>query len=593
MRLKGGRKKRSLNLQTLETDILHQLVETIFYQNYHDLLNLSQVSHRLYVFATPWIYRRVTVNFTRPGDLELLDRLLRAGSKLPVKIRRLEFIGVRKATEEQHEAILKLLQQLTNLEKLVWDGYIDIPPKIMSEVSRRFPGARIVVVATQLSHSDTPKLYLGRSRVLFTHRAAGQLTSFTFKPSSSSQMYRAFKVDLLNLLANSQKLKRIDIYDLYSEPGTGISFLENLQHFRKNTLPKPKFLQIWCGIKIFTPDELTLWGEQGGWERLEDLTLSYTDELLGFVGQVPELQYLHISPEFSSPALDLDSLEEQLVMFQKNDRPLGKLRSLSYKPFGSIGNSNLRRWVVPWCIIDHATDTLEDLDMAHLNITEGHIPGMQGPLADDIRKLRVSCSKLEKLSMDLLVENHWPYALMTELALFKSPLKLNLALHQTEEHHPRQLTGSDACWKAFRHMVAVRKLFNIEPDTRYRVGFKRILPWEEMKHHAHESDYVFYQTKSGGMRCNYIKFFRRYRSTRTWPAAPDVSHIPTVELWREKSKLRGKHLKYMATFHRAKTWNAEDVVRRNAVTKELRRRTKYGLAAKTWSKDVTLYDEWD
>lgn len=105
-------------------------------------------------------------------------------------------------------------------------------------------------------------------------RAPSSLTRFHYSGGISATLYNDFKLDLVRMLTSYHKLRALIIegYMIGESPS-----VESI--FRRSALPQLTHLCLFTGesFTLFTVPELAIWGEGGGWDRLEELTMHTKD----------------------------------------------------------------------------------------------------------------------------------------------------------------------------------------------------------------------------------------------------------------------------------------------------------------------------
>lgn len=141
---------------------------------------------------------------------------------------------------------------------------------------------------------------------ILSRRSGSILTRFEFVFASASDLYDNFKVDLRMMLHN----RSIHTLKLSASYFLEKNYAETISYFWDNALPKFEKWWLIPGIKlrIFSTQELSLWGAEGGWGNLVDLHLEQVSLLPAFVGRISKLEKLAVSIENEE---DVDELAMQ------------------------------------------------------------------------------------------------------------------------------------------------------------------------------------------------------------------------------------------------------------------------------------------
>jgi hypothetical protein len=465
----------------LSDDILDIIIELLWEDSYEACNLLSLTCHRLYRATVPWIYRHVTINFTRNSHLQLLQRLIQNNSKLPPWIRELKVKKVYMATPVLMSCLSLLLKRMTNLWKLTWNGFIDIPVEVLDTMRVKFPRAELIIKGCQLSVGDPPgpstTVHLDPKNV-FTHMPHGHLTRFSFYPSESEQLFDTFKFYLLRMLVASPKLERLVISSSIQDD---THWPEMLLPFQLATLPRLKVFTLLTDSVLFTQQELDAWGHRGGWKKLTDLSLSRPLDLLSFVHRVPRLEVLTLYA-IRSRSWEMDDLEDDLETLEPGC--LGPVTSFTYRR-GMLTKPVPRNVMIPWCILSKLESTVTELQLHHFPIRVFN-DEFETLSSQDLRDLRKALPKLTELSLDLqILDDGWPTPILSELALFKDMDDLYIYVHQPyAKEDTRGYLNPRRCKKAFDYMMKTRETSKIVTSgSSPKVGFKVVLPSDIMENH--------------------------------------------------------------------------------------------------------------
>ncbi|KAF2799424.1 hypothetical protein K505DRAFT_370963 [Melanomma pulvis-pyrius CBS 109.77] len=584
---------RPTSFEKLDDDVLHLVFEQVFLVNPADLPHTCLVSRKFYLLSVPWLYRNVKIDFSRHAHRHLLLRLLREDSRLPAKIRELDLNNADAA------ALLDLysvFSRLTNLKSLTWTGSIQIPLFVLKIVSTKFPRAQISIKATQGYHN-----WRGNVAILdpvipvnvLRHVASRQLTSFTLCPSHKGKYYEDFKLDLVLMLIHNPALTRFEIRDIFNGSGSQ-TFADMLPIMRGSPLPQPKNFTLLTALDIFTTQELTLWGNKKGWNNLEELEMYDAQYLLGFIGQIPRLVTLWIPAE---TAWDPNDIEACLCNHNTKSSPLGTIRCIEFRA-RPINSDDL----IPWPILRRISRTITYLNVARYSYGE-QAPTIPAPNAENIRALRHMCPRLDHLFLDITIEKEtWPFALLSELALFGGPMILTLYLHQPNQENLWHFVTSYNCRKAFHHMVEARRLSNRSVNNSFKVDFKIVRPWKEMEGLFYSPDFSFWKNSSGYTKSKSLLTLRKIKKPD-----PQEFHNVTIAELEKRSRLqlfkglRHKSqslVKYYAGGRTAvcdqelQLQRREWIINRKAMEKEMCLRKSRARAEATFGSDATLFDMW-
>jgi hypothetical protein len=387
-----------------------------------------------------------------------------------------------------------------------------------------------------------------------------------------------FKIYLVNLIVNCPALKN---FDIVSNDLGGIAECPDLTHYMLgSTLPRLKKLRLLTPEPVFKVEELALWGLQGGWNELEDLNLDYESELVLFIGMVPKLKSLTLSPRH---AASVQLLERYLNTHPST--PLGPLRKLDYTTYVTdVGG------LIPWYILQKISKTVVELDTSHYVFDDGS-PDFKPPTADDIRRLRALCPRLQTLAIDARFDKGKLCPnLLSELALLVEPFTLKFYLHRPnmKDRDWSWFDGLD-CWTIWKTILKCRRMRGQPTTTRSKVEFKLVRPWAKFKEGWTNPDF----------ECCYEK--DSDRRGKFWFTLP-VSCNPSADRQNALGKLSADKLtqlrnkSYVQKGVRLGLWWSREVMKKNAALERVnlqRQRNEYNKRAEeAFGPNAMLYDKW-
>jgi hypothetical protein len=571
----------------LNNDVLPLIFEQIYLADPADLLRTCLVSRDFYLRSTHWLYRCIEFNFSQDSHFHLLQRLARGDTKLPSRIREIDFMNTDVAP------LLPLylfLSHLTNLTSLTWNGSVHIPAFVLDKIHTAFPGAQITINATQANDVGHEGLIGSEPLVpvcIFKHAASKHLTSFILHPAAKWEFYDDFKSDLVHMLLSNSRLKILDVWDSFNTAATQ-AFPSMMSRMRGARLPQLEKLTLMTAMELFTISELTLWGRQGGWAKLEELKLHDPDSLLGFIGQIPNLEVLRL---YTRSSWDSDEVNTFLEDHSFENSSLGRIRQFRYRVALTDSES-----FIPWSILNRISGTITHLDIARGTYSEGD-PTIVTPTVESVRALRELCPGLCKLSLDVTIENKaWPYPLLSELAFFRKPVTLVLYLHQPHQKNLWKIISFSNCHKAFSRMVEVRKSSGL-PIASFRVEFKIVRPWEEMRFSFNSAERSCWIDAKGDSETLILLTLRPIKSLDT----QELQGLPTSVLEKRRKKQSLKRLarsfRYNTCLFSSKAYQEraialwESTAEKTAIEKEIRRRENR-TRVRVLDYDESLYDRY-
>jgi hypothetical protein len=478
---------------TLIDDVLRLILDEICLSlnDKETLLSTCLVSRQFYLLTVPYLYRNVRLDLTRPSHVHLVRRLIKPKSRFVTRIRMLSITGTDKMTALRLLDLYVLFARITRLQQLEWRGCLSIPHPILETLSIRFPTAHVLVEASNTKLGVSANAPLPFYTIL-NHVAGRQLTYLEFKPVAVNQLYDGIKSDLMRMLTQTKTLLDFrwfeDLHRTYEHP-------EMLDCFQHSSFPP---LANFCLFSptLFTIVELRLWGKRGGWSELTSLTLFDSDQLCAFVGQIPELLQLIFFP-VENHAIDRIST---CLKSSSLDAPFGRVRTLTYKDQNHRRCSGQDNAVVPWCMLEKMPklETLT-LDRSHF-IWNCPGPALAMATAQDICRIRTMFPRLENVSLDLAIHGvtgRWPYDILEELALFKEPIELDLFLHTVNSKIARTMVHRFTFRKIFHHIVALRKSKQLPCELPFKVGFKVVRLWNELRNQSDHVDWYIWLDEYG------------------------------------------------------------------------------------------------
>ena len=472
---------------------------------------------------------------------------------------------------------------MTNLWKLTWNGFIDIPLDVLKTLRAKFPQAELIVKGCQLSIGETIKADSDvdlNLKNFFTYTPRGRLTRFAFYPSEPEQLFDDFKFFLVQMLTQSPALERLVVSPSVKDDTV---WPELLPAFQMAPLPRLKVFTNLTDSVLFTPDELDLWGRRGGWERLDDLSLSRPLDLLGFLDRAPRLKELTLYA-IRSRSWEMDELDDELESLIPGC--LGPVTSFTYRR-GMLTKPVPRNAMIPWCILSKISSTLTEVQFHHFPITMFN-DEFETHSSQDLRDLRKALPNLKELSLDLqILDDGWPYGVLGELALFDKMEDLYLYVHQPYAKDTRGYLSMRRCKSAFKYMMSARKTSKIVTSkANPKVGFKIVQPSNLMQNHW-TPDFGLRLDEKGKLEKN------GEMSAYWWPERQgpyDYSHLDKEEL----DKIRRKCIFWGVTrLGICADRKLKKVTNTYYAVVKQRERLKYGeRARKIFGNDATLFDRW-
>jgi hypothetical protein len=474
-------------------DILHLIIEGIYLDDEQEtLLSICLVSRRFYVLTVPFLYRNVKLDFSRPSHAQLVQRLAKPGSRLARRIRVLGIAGTEKAAALRLLDLYRVLfTRITNLQQLDWKGCLDIPQPILQALSVRFPTARLNLDATTARLGGPTRSPLPLPK-LIGHVACRQLTHFDFKPIGISQLYEGIKPDLMHMLKQNEALQFFRWVEKFRPMP---AHPEMVDYFRRHRLSRIKKLHLYS-YTLFTNTELRLWGQQGGWSELTELSLYKSCHLCAFFGKIPRLQKLAFHPT------KRNSLETIGVCLQNRsfDVAFSNTRIFSYKDPTRRSSLPRQSQVVPWCMLER----MPRLQVLHIDryyfVSECPGPVLNMPTVQDLSRIRTMFPRLEVLSLDISIAGFsakWPYDVLEELASFDGYIELNMFLHTRDAKITRAMLNRAEFSRIFRHIVARRKSKQLPCRWPFKVGFKVVRLWKEYRNQSEYVDWHMWLDNNG------------------------------------------------------------------------------------------------
>lgn len=122
-------------------DILNIVVRYVYQDSPESLLKLCKVSKQFYFISIPWLYRTVTINFSKRGTI-LLERLSNSSS-LARHVRQVVLKYCNCASARQWMLLSASLLKFTRLVNLSWDCFADLPSDVLDRMHNFHPRATL------------------------------------------------------------------------------------------------------------------------------------------------------------------------------------------------------------------------------------------------------------------------------------------------------------------------------------------------------------------------------------------------------------------------------------------------------------------
>ncbi|KAF2134496.1 hypothetical protein P153DRAFT_3084 [Dothidotthia symphoricarpi CBS 119687] len=521
-------------------DILDVVMHHVYLDHRSDLLQICQVSKRLYMASIPWIYRNIHIDISDESSPAFLARIAKDSSGIATFVQTLELKGCADAPPNAWAPLPKYVRQLTGLRKFIWNGFANIPQPLLDALLL-YPRVTLEIRGAQIYYKRIGDEF-APSINIFNGLALLQLTHFVFRPPTVDHLFRNFKRDLLYLLAKAPALRELEIYRGPIEEGFRV-FPQMLNHvaFKRNLLPQLHALRLLTWSIIFTDAELTAWGNMGGWTNLRRLVCPHPSNLLSFLYKSPVLSHLDLLMYTSE---SMKELEERLEECSGN--PFGPIQIMRYLHLLTTESTPEElEHVIPWCVIRKIADTLVHFECGDTSLRT-LAPRPAAPTKNDLSRLRSMCPDLKDLSLDLIVDGpSWPHDLLAELCQFRQLARLALWLHEPLLDTPflqgltitilgipesaglfdsltPPISPILATKENYNHvvgvMIATRRAYGLPVTQRFRASFKRVreLYEREPAEHWPIPDYVYDTGLTGQVTINalYIRYQKDYAERR-------------------------------------------------------------------------------
>ncbi|KAL1595235.1 hypothetical protein SLS60_009923 [Paraconiothyrium brasiliense] len=394
--------------------------------------------------------------------LLLLKRLLQPRSKLPSYIRYLEITPADFTPFWFLRDVVNLLKRLVVLDTFCWNVFSNVYPLILCELVR-FPKALLLVRGTKIAYyasspgdKTLPLLHVfPASRLAFPN---GNLTEFTFDAELPSQIYDNFKEDILKLIMNNPSLATLSLQPKHFSIQ---AFPKMLEVFRSGKVPSLVHLAVrgWA-LSIFHQDELKLWGKKIGWKRLRTLSIDIA-AFPALIGKTPVLADLELT---ATTSVDLIQLQLQLLdMEYPGECRLPKLTEFHLRtPLDRMLVATARPpgLVLP-VLLFRIMPNLLTMDMgSSYTLSTSRVNAvtmiLATPAVKDIHRLRKHCPLLQKLCIDINLDQGWPFSVLDEVARFKDLTSLTLMLHFEYLYNAKKRMTLSNCKGAYRYITRSR-----------------------------------------------------------------------------------------------------------------------------------------
>ncbi|KAF1963573.1 hypothetical protein CC80DRAFT_530403 [Byssothecium circinans] len=591
--------KLSQLLEKLDNDCIEVLLEHIYLTDRKTLVQLSRSSRALYKLATPWLYRNMNFNLSNQAHLRLLHRLLKEGSSLPSFIRILRIYtntdtgDLTETLEERLASVMALIKRLKSLTRITWIGHISFPDEVL-DIIRKFPKAAFEIPGVETWWTVKWPNCRGSNWNFLRHPAASQLTIFHFCPSMKSQLYPRFKRDLVQMLSRNTALK-----DFAISP-TFVSYLDfpvMTSTFAKSNLPQLMSFTLQTMNNVFTPEELTIWGEKGGWDELKTLRVS-TIHILAFIGRTPKLEKmgLQIEPEWHMHELEdhfasLPSLPSMPEMHYLEVFDSWRVCHSADYPHGySILSPSLIRMM----------PGLETLRARSLYGNAGNVPSLT---AAELSELRESCKNVDQLMIDICVtDGAWPFDVLDEIAHFEKLDNLFLLFHTASADDTRAFLTKRNTAIAFKYIMTVRRSAKLPIERGWSAEIRPQRFAGELENSWFVPSYTIVWTPLGFAWSSTSNLFndkgkqdeeeKKARKAAKRAKLPKWSTMTDAEVERMRENLQnGTVNSFFAQFTQHKLYREEKRLLSLYLKEEAKRKRKNELVQK-FGENATLLDVW-
>lgn len=559
-RRKQSAEPQSKPFETLANELLHAILEHV--QDTQDQLSLCLVSRRFYISTVELLYRNITIQFAAASHRQLWRRLTHPTSHIPARIRVLRISWSAKSDGVSMNELFKIFRGTTNLRRVVWCGPLDIQHYLSIAIRSFSLQATIEIQHSWPATREKAELAMQRLSI-YPYRS--HVTHLHLHLSESVMSSADLKKHLLKALKNSQAL----IHVRFSVPDD-LYFPEYAAEFDKGDLPKLKHLDLGSS-KIFTADELERWGKGGGWSQLQHLCVCRPERLYSFVGSAPNLTSLYLYIFRRADLVDMD-----MFFAQSNDAPpFPKLQRFYCEEITLLHNTHyLPLRFLQWM---PGLTSLTLLRRRHLLGPQAPDPAF--PEAADIRKIRLFCPGLEKLDIEIDMNNAFslkPSDIYTELCKFEKPiyLHLNPYVHiysTTRADKIKRFLGYFCVGRKLLHMRRQLGLPHLEPC---KIGFTSV---EEGPYNRTAEIYPDMEVRAleSSLRTFVVPFYY-FDDSQSIDSFYRLDRMTVVQL-------EGAKMKYVL---------GKPVGKRKRVVQELERRKRDEDAVVVGEEYPTLYDAW-
>lgn len=268
------KRKRLHRFANLSPEILNLIIELLCSDGKHHILNVCLVSRGLYIFAVFYLYRNITLDFSRASHSRLLQRLSAPRCRLAERIRTIVIVDTAKQDILQWDDLCVMFGRLTYLQEFTWIGPLRMPYFLLELLASRHPKARLNITAwkpTTTFRSNFARI----NGYVMVHPAGLQLNKFVYRYDGAQRLSLDFKKNLLMSLKDKATLSGLTIINCTSSEVN--AFPEMLDLFRNSSFRCTEKLVL--HTSIFTCRELSVWASRGEWDRLTFLHLQHASLL--------------------------------------------------------------------------------------------------------------------------------------------------------------------------------------------------------------------------------------------------------------------------------------------------------------------------
>ncbi|CAI6335493.1 unnamed protein product [Periconia digitata] len=575
------------SLDILNDDCLRMIISEVWtIWGTEGLISLCLTSRRYYTLTVRIWYSAITINFLDTRENHKLRRLMNATPRFRNKIITMyvePHPNWNPADDSSNTtALVSLLKKLPNLTLIIWRGKMSIPPECL-DVLASYPELEFVIEALRNdSYIKWPQVQGGRWDFL-THPVASLLTMFEWVPDDTEQFYEGFKKDLVTMLKSNSVLL---VLAIMPQCHCNIEYPEMALEFSTHQFPKLRVLKLDTNIKMFSIQELVLWGKDNTWEDMDELFIP-SKFVPVFLENTPSLCSLYI-------LTSLDQYMNEWLSTSYAKPTLEKLHTLTACDKLVFFNTDIYKTLnLDLLRLMPNLDTCR-IKSHRANPERGTIHG-----ESDIYRLRQLCPKISEFYLTINIQDGWPFRIFREVSLFQDVWLIELHINRlTTPKEYEKLFNYKSCRSAYKYMVLSRKASGLKPCGSFRVVF---VPVENYLIRGQEPfdfpEYCFTLENEENVQCDITK---NHWSVTT---GQESSRIPTPpqaynsldddELRAEmnRKKHRQKLNKYKSIFNSRKTYEAEEQELQK-MQKEIEWRERKKVLSAKFGEYTTLFDVW-